>query len=94
MANLSPTELAMHLTKAAMTTILAQRKAEPWKRDIETKGTDGAFYNRLLPLAGPGKKETRTKKNPDTREQPNKKRVVTNNIAKECKSKTLNSESE
>ena len=68
MANMSPTELAMHLTKATMTTILAQRKAEPWKRDIETKGTDRAFYNRLQPLAGPGKKETRTKKKPDTRE--------------------------
>ena len=68
MANMSSTELAMHLTKAAVTTILAQRKAEPWKRDIETKGTDRAFYNRLQPLAGPGKKEPRPKKNPDTRE--------------------------
>ena len=68
MANMSSTELAMHLTKAAVTTILAQWKAEPWKRDIETKGTDRAFYNRLQPLAGPGKKEPRPKKNPDTRE--------------------------
>ena len=39
MANMSPT--AMHLTKVTMTTILSQRKAGPWKRDIEkTKGTD------------------------------------------------------
>ena len=69
---MSPTELAMHLTKATMTTILAQRKAEPWKRDIEAKGTDRAFYNRLQPLAGPGKKETRTKKSPIQESNPTK----------------------
>ena len=41
MANMSPTEPAMHLTEVTMTTILSQRKAGPWKRDIEkTKGTD------------------------------------------------------
>ena len=41
MANMSPTEPAMHLNKVTMTTILSQLKAGPWKRDIEkTKGTD------------------------------------------------------
>ena len=50
------TEPAMHLTKVTMTTILSQRKAGPWKRDIEkTKGAD-SIYNRFQPLAGPGNK--------------------------------------
>ena len=48
MANMSPTEPAMHLTKVTMTTILSQRKAGPRKRDIEkTKGTD-SIYNQHL----------------------------------------------
>ena len=48
MANMSPTEPAMHLTKVTMTTILSQRKAGPWKRDIEkTKGTDSLELSTL-----------------------------------------------
>ena len=48
MANMSPTEPAIHLTKVTMTTILSQRKAGPRKRDIEkTKGTDGNCEEEL-----------------------------------------------
>ena len=50
MTNMSPTEPTIHLTKVTMTTILSQRKAGPWKRDIEkTKGTD-SYGGRELPI--------------------------------------------
>ena len=49
MANMSPTEPAMHLTKVTMTTILSQRKAGPRKRDIEkTKGTDSILQPTFI----------------------------------------------
>ena len=57
MTNMSPTEPAIHLTKVTMTTILSQRQAGPWKRDIKKKRKEQtAFYNRFQPLADPIKR--------------------------------------
>jgi len=51
MANES-TEPVMHLTKVTMTTILSERKAVPWKRDIEkTKETQHFITGSSLWLA-------------------------------------------
>ena len=43
-------------SKVTMTRILLQRKEGPWKRDIEKRKEQTAFYDRFQPSAGPGNK--------------------------------------
>ena len=42
--------------KVTMTTILSQRKAGPWKRDLKKRKEQTAFYDRFQPSAGLGNK--------------------------------------